>query len=126
MLTRFVIENFRALVSVNVELKPLTVLIGPNDSGKSAFLDAVWNVVHVQGPSAPTDIWKCDTKLDVRYRGTTQSSFSEFSKGQNVNQQLLMSLRPVQRLQLPPQGALLQSSGLPETHGPPPIGTDGA
>ncbi len=40
MISRVQIANFRALKRVDVSLKPLTVLIGPNDSGKSSFLDA--------------------------------------------------------------------------------------
>jgi len=35
------IKNFRALRDVSVKLGPLTVLVGPNDSGKSSFLDAI-------------------------------------------------------------------------------------
>lgn len=36
------IENFRGIRSANVQLAPLTVLIGPNDSGKSSFLDGIY------------------------------------------------------------------------------------
>jgi predicted ATPase len=35
------VRNFRALKNVHVELRPLTVLVGPNDSGKTSFLDAI-------------------------------------------------------------------------------------
>ena len=41
MIQRVTIKNFRALKEVVVELRPLTVLVGPNDSGKSSFLDAI-------------------------------------------------------------------------------------
>ena len=41
MLERVQIENFRCLKNMEVPLKPLTVLVGPNDSGKSAFLAAL-------------------------------------------------------------------------------------
>jgi predicted ATPase len=41
VIARAKIENFRALKRVDVELRPLTVLVGPNDSGKSSFLDAI-------------------------------------------------------------------------------------
>lgn len=41
MLRSIHIQNFRCLRDVRAELRPLTVLIGPNDSGKSAFLDAI-------------------------------------------------------------------------------------
>jgi predicted ATPase len=41
LISRVQIANFRGLKRVDVSLKPLTVLIGPNDSGKSSFLDAL-------------------------------------------------------------------------------------
>lgn len=41
MIRRVAIKRFRALMEVDVELRPLTVLVGPNDSGKSSFLEAV-------------------------------------------------------------------------------------
>ena len=41
MLDRVTIKNFRCLRDVSVPLKPLTVLIGENDTGKSSFLEAV-------------------------------------------------------------------------------------
>jgi predicted ATPase len=45
MIERVRIENFRTLRNVDVRLKPLTVLIGPNDTGKSSFLDAIYHSV---------------------------------------------------------------------------------
>jgi predicted ATPase len=36
------LENFKCLLDLTVRLGPFTVLIGPNDSGKSSFLDAVY------------------------------------------------------------------------------------
>ncbi len=41
MLTRAKIERFKCLHDVDVELRPFNVLIGPNDSGKSSFLQAL-------------------------------------------------------------------------------------
>ena len=41
MLDRVRIQNFRCLRDVDVPLKPLTVLIGENDTGKSTFLEAI-------------------------------------------------------------------------------------
>ena len=35
------VQNFRCLKSVQVALRPLTVLVGPNDSGKTTFLEAL-------------------------------------------------------------------------------------
>ena len=41
MLQRVKIKNFRCLKNVEFELEPLTILVGPNASGKSAVLDAL-------------------------------------------------------------------------------------
>ncbi len=41
MLRSFTIQNFKCLRHVTVKLEPFTVLIGPNDSGKSSILDAL-------------------------------------------------------------------------------------
>lgn len=40
MITRIRIRNFRSFRNTTVNLKPFNVLVGPNDSGKSNFLDA--------------------------------------------------------------------------------------
>jgi len=45
------IRNFKCLRSVDVELEPLTVLIGKNDTGKSSFLQALtFFVAAYEGP----------------------------------------------------------------------------
>jgi predicted ATPase len=36
------VKNFRCLKDVEVQMKPINVLFGPNGIGKSSFLDAVW------------------------------------------------------------------------------------
>ena len=41
MIKRVRIKNYRSLGDVDVELGPLTVLVGPNASGKSNFVDAL-------------------------------------------------------------------------------------
>ena len=41
MITHLHIQNFKCLRDVQVDLAPFTILIGPNDSGKSSLLDAV-------------------------------------------------------------------------------------
>lgn len=41
MLQRIHIENYKCLRDVTVELGDFTILIGPNDSGKSSFLDVI-------------------------------------------------------------------------------------
>jgi predicted ATPase len=41
MITRAHIQNFRCLVNVDVTFEPLTILVGPNASGKSALIAAI-------------------------------------------------------------------------------------
>jgi len=41
MLKRVKIQGYKSLVDIEVHLQPLSVLIGPNASGKSNFLDAL-------------------------------------------------------------------------------------
>jgi predicted ATPase len=41
MLRRFHVENYKALRAVTIDLTPIHVLIGPNDSGKTSVLEAI-------------------------------------------------------------------------------------
>lgn len=41
MISKVKIRDFRALRGIDVHLRPLTVLLGPNDSGKTSFLEAI-------------------------------------------------------------------------------------
>src|SRR5882724_10382429 len=42
MLTRLRLTNFKSFVDEEIELAPLTLLVGANASGKSNLLDAIW------------------------------------------------------------------------------------
>src|SRR5262249_45099115 len=41
MITRFHVENYKALRDVTLELTPIHVLIGPNDSGETSIFEAL-------------------------------------------------------------------------------------
>lgn len=45
MITRLHVQNYKALRDVTLDLSPLHVLIGPNDSGKSSVLEAAYALV---------------------------------------------------------------------------------
>src|ERR1700733_10767096 len=77
MLQRVEIENFRALRSVHVPLRPLTVLIGPNDSGKSAFLAALQQVINGIG-FQPWDHWRNDPQARIRISLTSARGTAVF------------------------------------------------
>lgn len=49
MIGRFHVENFKCLRDVTVDFAPFTVLIGPNDSGKSSLLQAIDEVSTIFG-----------------------------------------------------------------------------
>jgi hypothetical protein len=60
VLTSVHIVNFRALKDVTLELSPLTVLVGPNASGKSSVLRAL-----DPEPPGPIDLWRHDRSLSA-------------------------------------------------------------
>ena len=65
MIEHFVVENFRGLKTVTVPLKPLTVLIGPNNTGKSSFLDAINACFQERASINPTDQWRLKADVPV-------------------------------------------------------------
>src|ERR1700730_12157699 len=73
MLKRIKIQGYKSLVDLEVHLQPLTVLFGPNASGKSNFLDAL------QLLSRMASSKKLKDAFEVPYRGTALESVS-FSK----------------------------------------------
>lgn len=68
-LLRIRAKNFRSLRDVDVELQPLNVLVGPNEAGKSNFLD----LIEFLGDSARLDLTEALQRRGglerVRYRG---------------------------------------------------------
>ncbi len=83
MFAKFRVQNFMCLKNVCVELEPLTIFIGPNSSGKSAFFKAL-KTFHtlfrypVRGgkfgefqvePGVTFDqaVWNCDSSLPVTF-----------------------------------------------------------
>jgi predicted ATPase len=127
MLTHVEIENFRALRSVNVPLRPLTILIGRNDSGKSAFLAALQHLIN-EVNFQPWDHWQHDAQVKVSLSGTTGHGTTTFSTpgGVGANRAVLPTLRPLGFFHLFSQGVPMESSGYSDEEGmPPPIGTGG-
>jgi predicted ATPase len=55
MISRLVVDNFKALRHVDVDLGRFTVLICPTDSGKSSFLEAL----HALGESTRRELSQC-------------------------------------------------------------------
>lgn len=79
MLTQLSITGFRCFRQLDVELKPLTVLIGPNDTGKSVFLDAIQLLNPGDGVElSDLDHFRAMTANEVQIRGNV-------SIGENVH-----------------------------------------
>jgi predicted ATPase len=76
VLERVEIQNFRCLRKVKAPLRPLTVLIGPNDSGKSAFLAALKCLADAS--LEPGDYWRLDSANAVTVRAVAPGLKVEF------------------------------------------------
>ena len=75
MLKRVHIRGFKSLADVEVQLEPLTVLFGPNASGKSNFLDALLLLSKLGTSRTLKDAF------DYPYRGKPIESFPLGKKG---------------------------------------------
>jgi predicted ATPase len=72
MIKQIQIENFRCIKEVQIDLEPLTILIGPNASGKSSILRALqpgWQL-------SQSDVWEQQPQLPVKI-------IKNFSEGTN-------------------------------------------
>ena len=110
MLTNLSITGFRCFRQLDVELKPLTVLIGANDTGKSAFLDAI----EYLGPSDPKTLAALD-----HFRGDSNKAMNvlgTLSDGQTrrliaASKATPMSRFQIERFQLPTTGVSTECKG---------------
>jgi predicted ATPase len=125
MLQSMKIENFRALRLVDVPLRPLTVLIGPNDSGKSAFLAAIQYLINgIQFQK--WDHWRHDIKTPIALTATTaQGTTSLGTHGSSKDAAGLVDMRPVGFFHLLSSGISLESVGSSEERGIPTINPNG-
>jgi predicted ATPase len=130
MLERFEIRNYRCLKDVAVPLRPLTVLLGPNDSGKSAFLQAIqWLGVKIKG-FQQEEHWRLESKNWIALSGIVDGEKFTVDEeriqkhGHNLPQ-CLENLRPVQRFVLPTSGVKMTSQGFGESTGRLVIGSEG-
>ena len=75
MLKRIKIQGYKSLVDLELNLKPLSVLVGPNASGKSNFLDAL------QLLSRIATCHTLEEAFDPPYRGHPLESFTFGGEG---------------------------------------------
>lgn len=135
MLKQVKIENFRCLKNVEVELSPLTVLIGPNDSGKSAFLAGL-QLLSSGRQLTREDSWRCQTDLEVIVRAQGSGITVFFSKDTRKRYRRELEppgvdpskdpTLPLGYFQLPSSGVSMRSVGHSDAGTPPGLGTDGS
>ncbi|RKH59162.1 AAA family ATPase [Corallococcus llansteffanensis] len=66
MITSVHFEHFRCLLGVKLALEPLTVLMGPTASGKTAMLEGLQHQLAYE----PTDFWRLDEKRPLSIEWT--------------------------------------------------------
>jgi predicted ATPase len=114
------IQDFRCFARVDVELCPLTALVGPNDSGKSAFLEALRSLFYpqfggyeLQGPAD-----------HYRHQSSPPPNIETHVGGGSSGR--LGPPASVGFYRLPSDGPSMRSQGQPDEVPPPQFGADGA
>lgn len=132
MLTNLKISGFKCLKSVDVPLKPLTVLIGPNDTGKSAFLSAVKHLSlrFQDSPFATEDFWRFAPASGIEIVGTTalgtvSKTLSQGDYEQRAPSGGLDLILPTNQYQLPMAGIPTRSPGFGQNEIPWELGPGG-
>ncbi len=125
MLRRLVAKNFRCFRSVDVPLRPLTVLVGPNDSGKSAFLDCLQRL-SVNLSVDDSIHWRFDPNRSVEISGDADEGSVRFGHPPNHEGWPAPFLHPTGLFCLPPHGVAMESPGYPDEKGAQPLGYDGS
>lgn len=75
MIKRIRIQRYKSLLDVDVKLKPLSVLFGPNAAGKSNFIDALQLLSRIAGSRSLKEAF------EPPYRGKPMESFSFGERG---------------------------------------------
>jgi predicted ATPase len=70
MITRMTVDCFKAIRHVEVDLAPFTVLIGPNDTGKTSFLEAVYALAESTRNSLAECFWSPWQNRELVHNGT--------------------------------------------------------
>src|SRR5688572_24180085 len=76
MITRLLVKNYKSLKSMDLRLRPLSVFVGPNNSGKSNILDAILllsglvnegaGAVHSRGGYADI-VWNAELRRSIAF-----------------------------------------------------------
>lgn len=118
MLDRIEIVNFRCLRSVKVPLRPLTILVGPNDSGKSALLTAIALAAGRYTAQLPDDRWRRDPPNSIRVSASSRTGAVTFTAGSDGGYgRNVMGNNPCARtvvFRLPSHGVPMLGAGFPD------------
>lgn len=68
MINQISVKNFKALRDVTVDLERFTVLIGPNDTGKSSFLEALFAIAESKRSPVSHCFWSSWQERELVYR----------------------------------------------------------
>lgn len=72
MITTLSIDHFKAIASATIPLGPITVLVGPNDSGKSTILQALMALSRCADPARlnAEQLLECPSSIAATHGGT--------------------------------------------------------
>jgi len=112
MLTGVTIKNFRCLRDVTIQLEPLTIVVGPNASGKRTLLKALDPQTR---PGSAQDFWhgqpgRCERVFQIADRSPIERA-AELVKGGTIHYSGPLDTFACQFLQLDP-GSLRKSNVL--------------
>jgi predicted ATPase len=68
MIERIHVENYKCLRDVTVDLGDFTILIGPNDSGKSSFLEVIRAFGNIVRPGGSGRLWDNQSPANLVWR----------------------------------------------------------
>ncbi len=143
MLTEIEVRNYRALRQVSAKLRPLNVLVGSNDSGKSSFLAIIRRTIQQTNDFSEADLWRRDPQhplsvsmqindmmLDMMQFNQSVMYRLGADEGQGYASNFYLNDGgvpfSVAQYQLPVHGVTMESSGYPDTLLPKNFEVDGA
>lgn len=117
MIHKVEFRNFKALRDVSVELGRLTVLVGPNASGKSSVLEGLYYLSEF-GQARPTD-WPQPDRLPLRLSASgADKSMNLWCSGELGVLSLRLGTEEFSFTSLSPEGLSTGSSSTGEMYGP--------
>jgi predicted ATPase len=122
-LTQVQIRNFRALRHVEVPLRPLTVLIGQNDSGKSSFLHAIGKITDTRDFD-DHDRYMHNKRVHIEIEGILSNS-EAIRNGTSGSQTLSDEIQPAMGYLLRVDGVPMESEGYDDRAGARQLDPDG-